>query len=225
MLICPHSSLLYPPPPKNHLNSRIRTSRSSRPRPESASQFPPLAGPKSGRLRESHFDARALARGRVHRDFRRVQDGGVLDDREPQTGTPGLSRMGLIHPVKSLKHALLILVRNPDTRVGHDQLGPAQMRPRPNVHLAALAIVLDRVVYQVIHHLTQERLHPGERRVRAGEGQLHIERRGARLQPLHHRAAQIKQLDLPASDGRPPSSSRDSSIMSPIRSSSREDSW
>ena len=45
----------------------------------------------SGRLRESHFDARALARGRVHRNLRRMQDSGVLDDRETQTGTPGLS--------------------------------------------------------------------------------------------------------------------------------------
>ena len=37
--------------------------------------------PNSGRVRESHFDARALARGRVHCNLRRVQDGGVLDDR------------------------------------------------------------------------------------------------------------------------------------------------
>ena len=73
--------------------------------------------------------------------------------------------MRLIHPIKPLKHALLILERNPDTRVGHDQLGPAQVRPCPNVHLTALAIVLNRVVHQVVHHLTQERFHPGERRV------------------------------------------------------------
>ena len=70
-----------------------------------------------GFQRQIDLDLRSLARRAVQLDPAAQILYCVFDDRKSQSGTAGLLRVALIHAIKTLKDAFLMLRRDTDARV------------------------------------------------------------------------------------------------------------
>ena len=71
--------------------------------------------------------------------------------------------MAFIHTVKPLKHAVLMLRRNADARIAHNNFCHTIRRADFNVHRAVRAVIFDGIIAKVINHLGKQRRHAAHR--------------------------------------------------------------
>ena len=76
----------------------------------------------------------------------------MLDNGEAQSGAANLLGVAFIHPVKALKNPALMLRRDADTGVGHAQDGIFPLKAHGELYAAALPVVLDGIVAEIIDH-------------------------------------------------------------------------
>ena len=118
-------------------------------------------------LREADGDLRALADLAFERDRAMVVRHGVLDDGQPQPRAAARLGVALVHAVEALEDAALMLRRDADARVAHGETGAAALGADAHIHAAAVRVVFDRVVAEVVSDLIEEPPHAGDRGVLA----------------------------------------------------------
>ena len=95
----------------------------------------------------------ALARLAVHAHASPQVGSAMLDNRQPQAGAAYLFRMAFIHPVEAFKDALLLRLRNTDSRVLHRNLRAVLAPADCNCNRAALAVIFDSIFAEIIKDL------------------------------------------------------------------------
>ena len=86
----------------------------------------------------------------------------MLHNRKPQSSTPNLLRMTLIHPVESLKHPILIFPRNSNPRILNHDLHLLRRLLQKDTHTTIIPVILNRIITNIINSLLQkspDRLH------------------------------------------------------------------
>ena len=78
---------------------------------------------------------------------------GVLDNGKAEARSSGLTRMALIDPVEALENAALVLRRDADAGVLHGHDRAVRCAVDGHIHAAALTVILDGVVTEVIDDL------------------------------------------------------------------------
>ena len=85
--------------------------------------------------------------------------GDMLDNRQPQPGSAGSLGAAFIHSEKPLKHSGLILRRDADPGIFHGNRYASIACLNRKLPSAAVNVVFDRIIYQVIEHFIQETPH------------------------------------------------------------------
>ena len=98
----------------------------------------------------------------------------MLDDRKSQSGTAGLLRVALIHAVKTLKDAFLMLRRDADARILDSQYGFFTHAADRHHHLPAFPIILDRVIAEIIADLREQALDAAKSKRLTAKGQTDL---------------------------------------------------
>ena len=103
--------------------------------------------------------------------------------------------MALVHAVEALEDAALVLRRDADARVGHGDERLAVLFADRHLHAAALDIVLDGVVAEVIDDLVQKPPHAAHPRALALHGDRHVFLPGGSLHIVRRLLRKREQVD------------------------------
>ena len=106
-------------------------------------------------LGKADADSRAFAQCAVQVDAGIVEDGGVLHNGKPQTGSAGLSGMAFVYPVKALKDPSLFTFRDSDPIICHT----VERMPFPvayhDPHMTILFCIANCIVCNIKKHLIE----------------------------------------------------------------------
>ena len=118
----------------------------------------------------------------------------MLDDGEAQARAAGLAGVAVVDPVEPLEHPRLVLRRDADAGIAHAERDAAGILPHDGLHAAALPIVLDGVVQEVVDHLLQDLLVAQDQEALAGGRKRHIPRLSLWLKPFDHRLGKRQKI-------------------------------
>ena len=80
----------------------------------------------------------------------------MFHNRKPKSCTPNFLRVTLIHPVKPLKHSVLVFLWNTHTCIFYHNLNLLRSLCQKNTHTSIIPVILDCIITNIINRLFQK---------------------------------------------------------------------
>lgn len=106
---------------------------------------------------EYYSKGASLAGRAIHNDCSMMDERGMLDDGESQSGTAYFLGAAFIYPVKTLKDAVATFLRDADTCIGNNNTVIIGVAHHLNLDTTAGMIVLDGVIAEIKDHTVKHR--------------------------------------------------------------------